>query len=282
MDNNYIIRKMTRGELDFAIELAAAEGWNPGMFDADCFYAADPNGFFIGLLNDEPVGCVSAVSYGDDFGFLGFYIVRPEFRGKGYGYELWKAAINYLDGVNIGLDGVIEQQENYKKSGFKLTYKNIRYKKIGNCKRPLTHNLVDISKIPFRMLRSYDNNFFPSDRTTFLQCWITQPQSISIGYIKNEELLGYGVMRLCRVGYKIGPLFADTAEIADEIFQSLVSNIGKEDPVFLDLPEVNKDAIALAKKYNMNEVFETARMYTKEEPNFPLQKMFGVTTFELG
>lgn len=37
---------MTQKELDFTIELAASEGWNPGLHDSDCFYAADNNGFF--------------------------------------------------------------------------------------------------------------------------------------------------------------------------------------------------------------------------------------------
>jgi len=32
----------------------------------------------------------------------------------------------------------------------------------------------------------------------------------------------------------------------------------------------------------MKPMFETARMYTKEEPEAPLNKVFGVTTFELG
>ena len=79
------IRRMTRSEIDLAIDWAEAEGWNPGIHDADCFYAADPNGFFIGLLDDEPVAMVSAVAYEDSYGFMGFYIVKPEVRNRTYG-----------------------------------------------------------------------------------------------------------------------------------------------------------------------------------------------------
>lgn len=59
-DNSFIIRNMNRKELDVAIDWAAAEGWNPGLYDADCFYSADVNGFLVGLLGGEPVaslGC---------------------------------------------------------------------------------------------------------------------------------------------------------------------------------------------------------------------------------
>jgi len=93
-NNDYTIKTMTRQEVAIAIDWAAAEGWNPGFNDAECFHAADPNGFFVGLLGDEPIATLSAVRYGDSFGFLGFYIVKPEQRGKAYGIQLWNAGLS--------------------------------------------------------------------------------------------------------------------------------------------------------------------------------------------
>jgi len=63
-DKNYRIRAMDRKEVDIAIEWAALEGWNPGFNDAECFYTADPNGFLIGLLGDEPIATISVIKYG--------------------------------------------------------------------------------------------------------------------------------------------------------------------------------------------------------------------------
>jgi len=37
---------MDRMALDQAMEWAAAEGWNPGLNDADCFHTADPTGLW--------------------------------------------------------------------------------------------------------------------------------------------------------------------------------------------------------------------------------------------
>lgn len=56
---SYVIRHATRKELDIAISWAAKEGWNPGLFDADAFYATDPKGFFMGFLDDEPISSLS-------------------------------------------------------------------------------------------------------------------------------------------------------------------------------------------------------------------------------
>ena len=100
--------------------------------------------------------------------------------------------------------------------------------------------------------------------------------------VQNGEIHGYGVIRKCRKVYKIGPLFADNFDIAEKLFQKLVSCAGDGTSIFLDTPEVNKAAIKLAKISGMKPVFETARMYTKKEPDIDIGKVFGVTSFELG
>src|ERR1700754_624217 len=116
--DDFTVRPMRLDEVEHAIQWAQQEGWNPGLHDAACFRAADPDGFFIGTLRDEPVGSISAVRYGEHFGFIGLYIVKPEFRGEGFGFRIWQHAMAYLAGRNIGLDGVVAQQDNYRQSGF--------------------------------------------------------------------------------------------------------------------------------------------------------------------
>ena len=282
MDNIFKVRTMTRSDLNTAVEWAAKEGWNPGIYDGDAFYATDPKGFFLGFLGNEPIASISSVSYGPTFGFLGFYIVKPEYRGKGYGIKIWNDAIKHLPTQNIGLDGVVAQQENYKKSGFKLAYRNIRYEGMGANHNIGDPNIVSLSQVPFEQLLQYDNQVFPTSRSIFLKEWIRQKESLSVAYIKDGDLFGYGVVRRCKTGFKVGPLFADTLDIADKLFQKMRTFIGEGTQIYLDTPEVNKSAIALAEKYKMKPMFETARMYTKQPPKIDLNKIFGVTTFELG
>ena len=272
---------MTRDELDLAVAWAAAEGWNPGLYDADCFYKTDPTGFLMGFLNGEPVASISAVKYGESFGFIGFYIVKPEFRGQGYGLAIWNAALEYLQGRNVGLDGVVAQQNNYIKSGFRLAYRNIRYEGVSGGQAEHA-DCVALANVPVETVVAYDRRFFPEVRSRFTQCWIAQPHSHAFGILENQTLVGYGVIRPCQNGYKIGPLFADTAAAADKIFQTLVAKVPPSSPFYLDVPEINPAAVALAQKYDMSYVFETARMYTQAPPELPLAGIFGVTTFELG
>ncbi len=280
MEPKFEIRSMTRTELNLAVDWAAKEGWNPGLYDADSFYQTDPQGFLIACLNDEPIGTISAVTYNDNFGFIGFYIVKPEFRGQGWGFKLWQAALNYLGNQrNIALDGVIAQQENYQKSGFKIAYRHIRYQGIGGGTMP--DQVINLSDVPWEDLLAYDTQHFPAPRPVFLQSWIQQPESFALAIQQQNQLKGYGMIRLCRQGYKIGPLFADDPTLAELLLNGLMAKVPAV-PVFLDIPDINPAAKELVQKYSMQPVFETARMYTHQPPNLPLNQIFGVTTLELG
>ena len=94
---------------------------------------------------------------------------------------------------------------------------------------------------------------FPSPRPQFLKCWIDQPEGAALAVVKGSRVAGYGVIRQCRTGYKIGPLFADNEHVAENLFAALKSHVPSE-PLFLDTPEVNPAAVELAEA---TEVFLT-------------------------
>jgi hypothetical protein len=278
----YNVRTMTRDDVDIAIEWAAAEGWNPGLHDAGCFHAADPDGFLVGCIDDEPVATLAAVRYGASFGFIGLYIVKPGFRGKGYGIGIWNAGLARLAGRTIGLDGVVDQQANYARCGFQLAYRNIRYQGVGLGPGPLPADVVPLSALPLAMVVAYDRPLFPDTRAGFLDAWLTQPQSAGFGVVRDGALVGYGLVRAAQSGHKIGPLFADDVTTAETLLTALQEQVPTGTPVYLDVPEPNAAAVAMAGRERMPVVFETARMYTGVAPQVPLDRIFGVTSFELG
>lgn len=283
MSNESSIRPMTRDEIDLAVEWAAAEGWNPGWHDATAFHAADPEGFLISLEHGEPTAVISAVRYGESFGFIGFYIVRPDRRGRGHGLRIWNEAMRRLAGRVVGLDGVLAQQDNYRKSGFRLAYRNVRYEgRGGGDPRDLPPGIVALDIPGFEAVEAYDRPFFPAPRGAFLRAWLRQPGSRALGRLHEGRLAGYGVIRPCRHGHKIGPLFADRPEDAEALFTALTAGLGPEEAVFLDVPAPHREAVALAARHGMRVVFETARMYTGPAPELPMSRLYGVTSFELG
>ncbi len=279
---NFFIRRMNRDEIDLAIDWTRTEGWNPGNHDAECFYAADPDGFLLGLLNNEPVAMISAVRYEQTYGFMGFYIVNPKFRNRGYGSQLWEAGLKYLENRNVGLDSVRPDLVSHRKPEFKPAYINFRFKWIKDKQLGVNPEIVRLADIPWDIVTAYDYEVFSFRRDDFLKCWITRPNAWALGVMADSKLSAYGVIRECREGFKIGPLFADNKDLAQSLFNALTRDLRIGVHVFLDTPAKNFDSVALAQSYGMTEVFRTTRMYNGEEPSLPLHKWYGVTSFELG
>ncbi|MCW8086075.1 GNAT family N-acetyltransferase [Roseococcus sp. MDT2-1-1] len=271
---------MTRRDLDLALDWAAAEGWNPGREDASCFFAADPEGFFVAEVEGRPVASISAVRMGERFGFIGLYIAIPEARGQGHGMALWRAGMAHLDGRCVGLDGVVAQQANYRKSGFVFSWNNARYE----AERPLleaAHHRADAAEFGDALL-AYDALHAGEARPEFLRAWLEAPGHVA-RVIRGPDgaLRGFGVLRPCREGAKIGPLFAEDAGHA----RSLLTALAAEHPdgkLVLDVAEDHAAAVALAREAGMEKVFETARMYTGAPPPMRREGVFGITSFELG
>ncbi|KWV60950.1 GCN5 family acetyltransferase [Bradyrhizobium macuxiense] len=275
------IRPMQPDEITLAVDWAAAEGWNPGLADAACFAAEDPQGFFVGELDGQPAAVISCVNYGARFSFLGFYIVRQDLRGRGYGSQIWKTAIAHARPRVIGLDGVVAQLANYAKSGFALAYANIRYG--GRVAAPPAPDadIVALTDLPAAIIEADDATVFPAPRPAFLRGWINAPAHIGRALMRDGKLAGWGVIRPCRTGRKIGPLVADDRASAETLLSALLASDGGGD-IFLDVPAVNRDAIATAEGLGLSPTFETARMYTGAIPSLQMHRVFGVTTFELG
>ncbi|MGI2323147.1 MULTISPECIES: GNAT family N-acetyltransferase [unclassified Methylococcus] len=282
MQQKFHIERMDRQRLELALDWAAAEGWNPGLHDAASFFAADPSGFFMGFLDDEPVGSISAVSYPGDFGFIGLYIVRPEHRGKGFGLKLWHAAVEHLGERTVGLDGVIERQSSYARSGFVTAHRNIRFEWNGPAAVETDTAVGRLEPSEFDAILAYDAALFPGSRDGFLRVWTRQPECTGLLYRSDDgDIAGYGLLRPCRRGYKLGPLFADTPRIAACLLQAFRPHAGTA-PIYIDMPAPNTAALQLAARHGMRRVFETARMYTPRIPSLPLERTFGITTYELG
>jgi hypothetical protein len=221
------IRMMRPDEISIAVNWAAAEGWNPGLVDDACFAVADPDGFLVGEIDGTPAATVSCVNYGADFAFLGFYIVRQDLRGRRYGLRIWNAAIAHAGPRVIGLDGVVAQQKNYRKSGFELAYANIRY---GGRVPALGANqagVVALSEIPLAFVAAYDATVFPAARSAFLRAWIGSPGHTARGLLRDGDLAGWGVIRPCRNGRKIGPLYADDRAAAETVLSALLASVGE-------------------------------------------------------
>lgn len=283
MGNQLVMTQMTQDEVqNIMLKWAEEEGWNPGLDDAASFYVQNPNGFFAGRLNGEVVGCYSAVIYDQTFAFFGLYIVKPAFRHRGLGMQMTQHCLDYLAGLNIGLDGVVEMAKKYERIGFRPSHLNIRYEGTSTLDKREDPDIVEVGDELLAQIVQYDRSYFPASRTRFLHHWLKRSSNkMSFVCVDQGAIKGYGTIRKCCKGYKLGPLFAETPQIAEKIFEHLIVQT-KGEVFYLDIPEPNLAALELVKKYQMKECFKTLRMYTKGNPQMNIDHIFGVTTLECG
>jgi GNAT superfamily N-acetyltransferase len=263
-----------------AVDWAADEGWNPGLDDAERFAAADPEAFMAAEFDGAIAGTVSCALYGAGYAFIGFYIVRSDMRGRGIGTSLFDRALARAGDRVVGLDGVLAQQPVYASLGFELAHRNERWRGIGGGSAPA--GLVPLADVPFDDLAAYDAHVFGAERPAFLRVWTDRPLEHAFAAPRNGTLAGYAVLRRCLEGTKVGPLFADDADTAAALLHGMRAAAGEGTSVFLDVPHANAEAVSLARAQLEAPVFETARMYRGGRPPEDVNRVFGVTTFELG
>lgn len=272
-------------EFQELVRWAAAEGWDPGVNDANIFYSCYPEAFYGYFQQGKLIGGGSLVSYNGDFGFMGFFIVHPDFRGNGIGHSLWfkrrDTLLNVLNpGASIGMDGVVSMQEFYSNGGFVNSFRNERRVRLG-APFPI-HSSIRRGTVSMSDLLALDRKCFGYDRSEFMKMWISNPSAICFRFInEQEELNGFAVLRQTSEGWKVGPLFADKYSTAEALYLACLNEV-PEEKVFLDIPCCNEDAVRLAEVYHTEYVFECARMYYGTPPDLPMNSVFGITTFELG
>ncbi|WP_314173572.1 GNAT family N-acetyltransferase [Streptomyces winkii] len=263
-------------------EWAAEEQWNPGLGDTGCFHPTDPGGFFLGRRDGTPVSAVSVVNYSDDFAFLGYYLVRPEVRGTGLGMATWNAALPHAGARTVGLDAVLAQEETYRRSGFAAAYGTGRYGGRPASPGSPSPSVVPVTEEHFEALAAYDEQCFPASRRGFLRRWLAAPGHRAHVFLRDGEPAGYGVIRQARDGHRIGPLFADGPEAAEALFDTLTAHLSPDDEVHVDIPKNHEAAVSLATSRGLTLGFESVRMYKGTPPVLRAERVFGVTSLELG
>jgi len=279
----YKIRQMTEEDAGQAWEWAGQEGWNPGLHDRELITANNPEGCFAGILDGKMVSSIVAAQYQRKYGFLGLYIVAPEYRGRGYGRAIWEHAINYLTGEVgvecIGLDSVLASEALYKRSGFQPSYKIWQYK--GVVSRSFKRVCPPIGERHFPDIADYDLKVFMMDRASFLHGFIFKAEAKTAEAYAGGKLAGFAVAHPCFEGYKIGPLFADDIEVARMLLESLLAELPGQ-TVNVKAAESNSLAIRLFTNFGMRPDSPTVRMYTSHKYQQDIRYVYGITTRVVG
>ena len=279
MSGAQIHRVARRDDVATMLDWAAAEGWNPGLDDAGPFHAADPEGYFVAELDGKAVASISVVNHSDDMAFLGFFICRPEFRGRGIGLGLWSHALAHAGTRTIGLDGVAAQEANYARSGFVRAGASRRF--AGRLPGVGNDGIRDLRPDDLPALITLDAAACGYERAAFLSAWLA-PCATRRSVVLDGPggIEGVATIRRCREGCKIGPVIAADADTALRLAAAAASRLPSE-IVFIDAAPGNKALADALRGLGFEETFATARMYRGPAPRATVQ-LQAIATMELG
>jgi GNAT superfamily N-acetyltransferase len=265
------IRPLEFPELQTLLSWAGQEGWNPGLADAAAFWTVDPDGFIGAFVGERMVAAIAAIAYDAQFGFIGLYICHPDWRGQGHGKAVWDAGMAHLGERTVGLDGVPEQQANYRQMGFVEAYGTIRMSGV-----PLRRATeVEIVPADGQDMLSLDRQCFPAEREAFLGRWVATPNGAVVAR-KDDKVTGLLAVRPCLQDQKVGPLFADDLGTAMDLLSVV------EGAVQIDVPAQQEAFLDHLASHGFQPGFRTARMYRGPAPAIDMTKVFGITSLELG
>ena len=272
-------RNATLAEIEQILGWAVVEGWNPGLDDAEAFYKADPNGFFVAVdQQDKPIASISVVNHTSDFAFLGLYIVTPEFRGRGIGLRLWKHALAHAGDRTIGLDGVEAQQENYRASGFVYAGSTTRFS--GQLGGQRHAEIRDAAPSDVAHLMDMEGRASGVAKPTYVKAWSSEAATRSTLILETQhQIAGFATVRACHSGAKIGPIVAIDIDTADKLISHAATLF--EGPLTVDVPASATGLTRLCQRLGFEPGFRTARMY-RGKILAPTHDVFAVASLELG
>ncbi|MEQ5868824.1 GNAT family N-acetyltransferase [Sagittula sp. NFXS13] len=267
-------------EMPVVLGWAAAEGWNPGVEDANAFLAADPDGVFVAEEDGAPVAAISVVNHSTDFAFLGLYLCLPEYRGRGIGLALWTYALAHAGSRTVGLDGVPAQQKNYRSSGFEPAGQTVRWQGVPP-DVPTPPDLPLALPQDLERMLALENAASGWAKPKFLSAWFQQCQTRAT-FVDGTS--GIVTVRLCQVGVKIGPLVAQNSDQARRLIAQAVvwAKAHAAAQIVLDVPQSATGMTEICRQIGLEPGFETARMYRgPASPEAP-KGFYAVATLELG
>ena len=278
------------------INAMVKEGWGPGLQDAECFMACDPTAGFVGELNGKPICSITVAKYGDSYAFGGSYIVSEEFRRKGYGKKINDVFIaNAKHFPSCALISGLKLEEISKRNGFRSLFYGAFFvfnipTTIGCFSGTLEGSPVKIKRIEevnMQALFMYDTTVFGFERHAFLSKWLRMTSSHARVAIDSEgSIVGYTVARptFIKQSYKIGPLFADSEAIAEELLKAVFKELLREEvpPPVVCIDAPTEKATKLCERLQGKRSFELVYMVMNDPPDACFDKWFGYTTVQFG
>jgi len=276
------VRTFSPDDIAFAAQLARLEGWNNTATDYENLLRFEPQGCFIAEEAGAPVGIITTITYGK-LGWIGSLIVGSAHRGRGFGRALLEIAMGYLfdRGVRtIGLDATPPAASLYASVGFWRAFDTLHlWREPLPVPSPVADSLVPLEARDLHAVTMFDWAPFGGRRRRVLQAL---RQISPVAYLAQDQagLGGYLMARRSERCWIIGPWVC--VRSAEPLLTAALAAIGPQ-PLWIGVPEVNKEALQLLQKHGFTLCQRRMRMYYGDEEGIGQpQRIYAVASPEKG
>ncbi len=287
---NIGMRPMTLADIPFALRLTSKEGWNQTEADWQMLLAA---GFgFVATYGTATVGTATVVPYGTAFSWIGMVLVDPAYRRRGVGSALLQRAIaEAMPYGCVRLDATPKGEPLYRRLGFRAEYGLLRMVRrlqvpviAGASERDIPGNVVCRALVPARLteLIAFDAPIFGAARGGILGAVVQNAPRYAFACLQDDVLRGYCLGRSGAVYEQIGPVVADSAEIAKALLCRALGACGDR-PVIVDVFAAKEAWVAFLQSLG----FAVQRPYTRmvlgrDCPTGMAERQYAIAGAEIG
>ena len=290
-------------DLQFAVELGIPIGWTDNVdYDGLLYYSADSQGSYIGELEGQKISLVIMALYGNnEFCHIGYFIVDPKFRGKGYGKKTWDYAWSQIpENCIMSLNADQDMAQKYEMLGFKPAWKETIFAcsamKISCLPSTSSHLVIARTRdCQLNELVDYDESVFGYRRESLVKTALSVPACE--GWVvcdQHGEIQGYcniKKMTTKETMWSVSPLYANNTSVATILLKRAASFVGAKDQtaVFsVTVPEINVPGLEMIKSVSTKVIYRTTRMFahvlpiTTLENSSKMQRVFGLSSLATG
>jgi GNAT superfamily N-acetyltransferase len=264
-----------------AILKAAFGGSETRSVELSRYLEFQPDGWFMALFADQPVGMVGAVDYGA-FAYIGLMAVLPEARSQGVGRALMQQVLGWLRqrGVtSVLLDATEYGYPLYRSLGFAEIDQALVFSRV-NDSLP-TNGLAGGELLPASSLvevSSIDARIFGANREPVLRVYQRDfPGRCLISRREDGSVSGFLVAQ----GRRIGPWVADSPEESERLLRSALMLEYENTPLVI-APAANRAAQEILDRFG----FECLRQARHMSLGSPVARcrdqIYGQTSFAIG
>lgn len=265
----FTIRTMKPDDLEQALSLSIAEGWNQTGKDWKLLLEKQDNVCIVAEKDNRLVGTATALNHGNKVAWIGMVLVDKSLRGMGAGKMLLKSIIDRLGHVeSVKLDATPAGEPLYRQLGFIAEYKIYRMgsgvnNSYSEVRVPASVTYTDNGV--FREILKLDSSVFGADRSYLLHNLLNTYPGKAFYIKKGDNLEGYIFGRDgSRFSY-IGPVTALSQQAARDLVSKALHSVAGQSAA-LDIPEDKEEMIGWLTAAGFVNQRHFVRMYLGRNP----------------